>query len=301
MRQPSLDQLRTFSRVIDLGSFSAAAERLDVSQPAVSLQIRQLERRLGVRLIERVGRRVTATAAGEELLRHVREIDANMTATLEAMARHARGVIGRVRLGTGATACIYFLPSILRKLRLKFPSLDIVVRTGNTSEILKLIDDNVIDLGFVTLPAPGRTFHVRPVLKDEFVAIASAQATTLPTKVKPSDLAEFPVVLYESGAHTRVLIDAWAAEAGSSLKPVMELGSVEAIKELVGAGLGCSVVPRMALRDVQLRRDLTVRSLNPKLHRTLAIVLRHDKPLHRGLREVVSAIETCALSFGRNR
>jgi DNA-binding transcriptional LysR family regulator len=298
MRQPSLDQLRTFSRVVDLGSFSAAAERLDVSQPAVSLQIRQLERRLGVRLIERVGRRITATAAGEELLRHAREIDANMTATLEAMARHARGVIGRVRLGTGATACIYFLPSILRKLRQRFPSLDIVVSTGNTSEILKLIDDNVIDLGFVTLPAAGRTFDVRPVLEDEIVAIASSEAMTLPAKVKPSDLAKLPVVLYES-AHTRALIDRWAAEAGFALKPVMELGSVEAIKELVGAGLGCSAVPRMALRDMRLRRELIVRSLSPKLQRTLAIVLRHDKPLHRGLRAIMSAIETGAASASK--
>jgi DNA-binding transcriptional LysR family regulator len=296
MRQPSLDQLRTFSRVIDLGSFSAAAERLDISQPAVSLQIRQLERRLGVRLIERVGRRVTATTAGEELLRHVREIDGAMTATLEAMARHVRGVIGRVRLGTGATACIYFLPAILRKLRLRFPSLDIVVRTGNTSEILKLIDDNVIDLGFVTLPAAGRTFDVRPVLEDEFVAIAAPEAMTLPAKVKPSDLTKFPVVLYESGAHSRVLIDHWSAEAGFSLKPVMELGSVEAIKELVGAGLGCSIVPRMAVRDTRSRPHLLIRSLSPKLYRTLAIVLRHDKPLHRGLREIVSAIETSARS-----
>jgi DNA-binding transcriptional LysR family regulator len=290
MRQPSLGQLRTFAHVIDLGSFSAAAERLEVSQPAVSLQVRQLERRLGVRLIERVGRRTTPTSAGEELLGHIRQIDAAVNATLEAMKRHTTGVVGRVRLGTGATACIYFLPPILRKLRSKLPSLDIVVRTGNTSDILKLIEDNAIDVGLVTLPAPGRTFDVRPVLDDEFVAIASPDAMALPTKVSPSDLARLPVVLYESGAHTRVLIDQWATDAGFSLKPVMELGSVEAIKELVGAGLGCSVVPRMALQDVIERRGLTVRSLSPKLHRTLAIVLRHDKPLQRGLREVVNAL-----------
>jgi DNA-binding transcriptional LysR family regulator len=299
VRHPSLDQLLTFSRVVELGSFSAAAERLDVSQPAVSLQIRHLERRLGMRLIERVGRRVAATAAGEELLRHAREIDSAMTATLEAMARHARGVVGRVRLGTGATACIYFFPPILRRLRVKFPSLEIVVRTGNTSDILKLIDENLIDLGLVTLPAPGRTFDVTRVLDDEFVAIAASEAMTLPAKVKPADLAKLPIVLYESGAHTRVLIDQWSTRAGFPLKPMMELGSVEAIKELVGAGLGCSVVPRMALRDGRARRGLIVRSLSPKLHRTLAIVLRHDKPLNRGLREIVRAIEARAASPGR--
>jgi DNA-binding transcriptional LysR family regulator len=290
MRQPSLDQLRTFAHVIDLGSFSAAAQRLDVSQPAVSLQVRQLERRLGVRLIERVGRRTTPTSAGEELLGHIRRIETAVNAALEAMERHATGVAGRVRLGTGATACIYFLPPILRKLRSKLPSLEIVVSTGNTSDILKLIEENVIDVGLVTLPAPGRTFDVRPVLDDEFVAIASPDAMTLPAKIRPSDLADLPVVLYESGAHTRVLIDRWVTDAGFSLKPVMELGSVEAIKELVAAGLGCSVVPRMALQNVNDRRRLTMRSLSPNLYRTLAIVLRHDKPLQRGLREVVHAL-----------
>src|SRR5947209_18632682 len=99
MRQLNLDQLRTFAQVIDLGSFSAAAERLGLSHPAVSLQVKQLEKRLGVRLIERVGRRAAPTAAGEELLAHVRSIDATVAATLEAMARHSTGAVGRVRLG----------------------------------------------------------------------------------------------------------------------------------------------------------------------------------------------------------
>ena len=79
MRRFSLDQLQTFAHVIEAGSFSAAAERLELSQPAVSLQVRQLEKRLGLRLIERVGRRAAPTAAGEELLAHVRQIDAAVT------------------------------------------------------------------------------------------------------------------------------------------------------------------------------------------------------------------------------
>jgi DNA-binding transcriptional LysR family regulator len=98
--------MRSINHVIELGSFSAAAERLGLTQPAVSLQVRALERRLGVRLVERVARRATATAAGEELLAHLRRIDASVTAATDAMARHASGAVGRVRLGTAATACI---------------------------------------------------------------------------------------------------------------------------------------------------------------------------------------------------
>jgi DNA-binding transcriptional LysR family regulator len=297
MRRLSLDHLQAFSHVIELGSFSAAAHRLELSQPAVSLQIRQLERRLRVRLIDRVGRRAVATGAGEELLMHARRIEGAVAEALEAMTRHSTGTIGRVRLGTGATACIYFLPPVLRSLRNKFPELDIVVSTGNTSAILKSIEENTIDVGLVTLPAPGRMFEVRSVLKDEFVLLGPAEAIEPVGKMVASVLAALPLILYESGAHTRTLIDEWALRAGISLKPVMELGSVEAIKEVVGARLGFGVIPRMAVRTPSSHRDLAVRSLSPKLYRKLAIVLRHDKPLARGLREVVGAISMFARDF----
>jgi DNA-binding transcriptional LysR family regulator len=297
MRRLSLDHLQTFAHVVELGSFSAAAQRLKLSQPAISLQMRQLEGRLGVRLIDRVGRRASATAAGEELLTHARRIEGIVTATLEAMKRHSKGTAGRVRLGTGATACIYFLPPILRALRNRFPELDIVVSTGNTSAVLKSIEENTIDLGLVTLPAPGRMFDVRGILDDEFVAIGPTAAIELPGRVTPLELAKLPLVLYESGANTRLVLDQWALRAGVSLKPVMELASVEAIKEVVGAGLGCGVVPRMALRRSSSRPSAIVRSLSPKLHRKLAVVLRRDKPLGRALREVVGAIHAFARDF----
>ncbi len=171
MRGLNLDQLHTFASVIELGGFSAAAQRLNLTQPAVSLQIRQLERRLGVRLVERVGRRATATAAGQDLLDHVRRIEAAVAGAVDAMAYHATGTVGRVRLGTGGTACIYLLPPILRDLRRRYPTLEIVVSTGNTADMLKAIEANSIDVGLVTLPAAGRMLQVTPVLDDEFVAI----------------------------------------------------------------------------------------------------------------------------------
>src|SRR6266436_55404 len=297
MSRLSLDHLQTFAHVIELGSFSAAAQRLKLSQPAISLQMKQLEGRLGVRLIDRIGRRTSATAAGEELLSHARRIDGTVTAALEAMNRHAKGTAGRVRLGTGATACIYFLPPILRSLRNRFPELDIVVSTGNTLAVLKSIEENSLDMGLVTLPASGRMFDIRGVLDDEFVAIASTSAIELPARVTPLELAKRPLVLYETGANTRLLLDQWAMRAGVSLKPVMELGSVEAIKEVVGAGLGCGVIPRLALRRASSQRSVIVRSLSPKLHRRLAVVLRHDKPLQRALREVLGAINAFARDF----
>ena len=162
MRSLNLDYLRTFVDVIELGSFSAAAERLNLSQPAVSLQIRQLEKRVGVSLIERVGRKARPTAAGSELLDHARQIDTVVAAALDGMARHAKGVMGRLRLGTGATACIFLLPPVLRDLRQRFPTLEITVSTGNTADIVKAVEENTIDIGLVTMPAPAACLKSPP-------------------------------------------------------------------------------------------------------------------------------------------
>src|SRR5688500_8098456 len=102
MRSLNLDYLRTFVTVIELGSFSAAAERLRLTQPAVSLQVRQLEKKLETALVERVGRKAKPTAAGAELLAHADRIAAAVSSAIEAVARHASGAMGRIRLGTGA-------------------------------------------------------------------------------------------------------------------------------------------------------------------------------------------------------
>ncbi|MBE0530955.1 MAG: LysR family transcriptional regulator [Rhodospirillales bacterium] len=290
MRSLDLDYLKTFVMVIEHGSFSAAAERLDLSQPAVSLQIRQLEKRLGVPLIERVGRKARPTAAGAELLAHAGPIEAAVSSALEAVARHASGTLGRVRLGTGATACIFLLPPVLKKLRRKHPDLDITVSTGNTADIVKAVGENTLDLGLVTMPVSGRIFEIIPVLDDEFVVIAPP-GMELPKRITPSALAALPVLLFEPGGNTRRIADAWFARGGAALKPIMSLGSVEAIKELVGAGLGCAVLPSMAVRRPANRGTLAVRSLSPQLHRTLAIVMRRDKRLHRGLGETLRALQ----------
>jgi len=291
MRDIKLDQLRTFLEVVDHGGFSAAAARLQLSQPAVSLQVRQLERRLGVRLIERVGKRMQPTAAGTDLVEHARRIEENVQAALDAMAAYAHGNLGRVRIGTGATACIYLLPPILSDLRRRFPTLEITVRTGNTADVLKDLEENWIDIGLVTLPAPGRMFAVTPLLDDAFVAIAAADDDRLPAVVTPRALSGLPVLLYEAGGNTRRVVDAWFAKAGVRLTPAMDLGSVEAIKELVGAGLGCAVLPGSSIRRTGERVPLVTRPLSPGLHRKLGLVMRRDKTLTKGLRETVKALK----------
>ncbi|QHE93587.1 LysR family transcriptional regulator [Pandoraea fibrosis] len=291
MRRLNLDQLHTFSEVVDAGSFSAAAARLELSQPAVSLQVRQLEQRLNVRLIERVGKRLKPTSAGLTLLEHARRIDAAVEEAMQALSSHASDVAGEVAIGTGATACIHLLPPILRAMRKRHPMLDIRVSTGNTDDVLAAVTENRLDIGLVTLPAAGRSLHITPVLRDAFVAIAPASDADWAAEVTPQRLAAAPMVAFESGSSTRLLIDEWFLQAGLRVRPVMALGSIEAIKEMVAAGLGYSIVPRMSVDAAHYRRGLRISTLTPELSRTLAIVVRQDKPLTPGLRKVMSALE----------
>ncbi|GGC61313.1 LysR family transcriptional regulator [Chelatococcus reniformis] len=292
MRTLNLDQLNTFVDVIELGSFSAAAERQELSQPAVSLQIRQLERRLGVPLIERVGRTAKPTAAGADLLAHAAQIDAAVAAALDAMTQYRSDAMGRVRLGTGATACIFMLPPILRQLREQFPDFEIAVSTGNSGDVVRAVEENTIDIGLVTLPASGRMLEVTPLLRDEFVLIAPPGAP-MPRRPAPSEVARMPLLMFEGG-NTRRITDEWFARGQAPLRPAMSLGSVEAIKELVSAGLGYAVLPAMAVRPTDGGARFSVRPLAPRLYRTLAIVVRRDKRMTRGLRELDRALRRLA-------
>jgi DNA-binding transcriptional LysR family regulator len=294
----NLDHLHTFRLVVETGSFSAAADRLGRSQPAVSLHIKQLEASLKAKLLERVGRRAKPTAAGLELLTQAHQVQAAVDGLLGAMASHSAEVSGNVSIGTGATACLHFLPRALQSLRARYPRLHVLVRTGNTADFVRAVEDNTLDLALVTLPVRSRALAVLEIMDDEFVAIGP-RAAKLPQRLTPLTLGKRPLVLFEPAANTRALIDDWFGACGGSPAPVMELGSVEAIKGMVGAGLGCSIVPSMSLPARS--RELSVARLNPPLKRSLALILRRDKPLTPGLREVLRAVQEQAAAQKRAR
>ncbi|NKB59731.1 MAG: LysR family transcriptional regulator [Alphaproteobacteria bacterium] len=142
MRKLSLGQLRTFQTVVALGGFTAAARQLSYSQSAVSTQIRELERRLGVRLIERVGKKAFATAAGLELLEHAQRIDREADDAISAMKRHREGWLGRVRIGAQPSVAAYVLPWLLKEVRQQHSNIEIIVRTDLTEELAPLVADN---------------------------------------------------------------------------------------------------------------------------------------------------------------
>ena len=159
---------------------------------------------------------------------------------------------------------------------------------------MKGVQDNALDIGLVTLPAAGRGLEVTPLLDDEFVAATARDGVALPLRVTPAVLARLPVIMFEPGGHTRLVADQWFFQGGVELKPKMALGSVEAIKRLVEAGLGCAILPAVAVREAGDRANLVVRPLSPRLYRKLAIVIRRDKVLHLGLRETIRALKGLA-------
>lgn len=293
MALPTLRQLRTLVATVDSGSVSAAARLLNVTQPAVSQQLRELDRTFGVRLLDRASGRIIATAAGEAVLAHARAAQAAVDAALAAASAYRHGGTGRVRLGTGASACIYLLPPVLEDVRRVMPGIEIIVATGNSADIMRSVETGALDVGLVTLPTPAASaLAVTRLLDDALLAVVPDAMMPGSGAMTPARLARLPLVLYEPGGSTRAIVDAWFRRAGLAAKPVMELGNVEAIKVLAGGGLGATLLPSLALREPVA--GATVRPVRPRLSRTLGIAVRREKVRDRALRAVLNALEALA-------
>jgi DNA-binding transcriptional LysR family regulator len=294
--------LRTLREIARHGSFSRAAESLHLSQPAVSLHMRQLETRCGTALLERVGKRAFPTPAGVLLLEHAGRAFAELEAA-QAALRQLRGVVaGRLRLGTGATASIHLLPPLLGRIRARYPELELIVVTGNAPEIAAAVAGNELDLGIITLPVTGRQLLVTPLLQDPLVAVGPpGQAWPGRGGLTAAELARHPLIVYERGGTIRRIIDEWFRRGGARPRIVMELGSEEAIKRLVAAGLGLSVSPAMAVREEVRAGRLRTRQLAPALVRRLGVVRRRDKPETPALRTLLATLAGLSESRGRAR
>jgi len=283
LRHPTLRQLSSFVAAVETGSLSGAARSLHITQPAASQQVKELERSLSARLLQRGGSRVRPTAAGEVVLAQARRVQAAMDDLLGAAAAFQSGEVGRLRLGTGATACIHLLPPVLARMKQRMPGLEIVIATGNTSEVLQRLLAGEIDLALVTLAGRlDRALEAKPLLQEPLVAYAPAAMLPDGEALSPAQAGALPLILYEGGGTTRGLVDAWFRRGGLAPRPIMELGSVEAIKVLAESGLGATVLPGGALPVVA--PGMAVRPLRPPASRSVAVVLRRDKVRDRGLR-----------------
>jgi DNA-binding transcriptional LysR family regulator len=302
VRDVPLAALRTLEAVARHGSFSRAATEMRLTQPAVSMQVRQVEERLGVPLLERVGKRAFPTEAGTILLAHAERAFRELQAGVERV-QELRGIVaGRVRLGTSASISVYLLPPLLRRFRARYPSTELVVVTGNGPEIAKAIVDNELDLGVVSLPVRGRELIVSPFFKDDLVAVAPPRPEwRRRTPISPAELARHPLILFEQGATIRRVIDEWFSRGGASPARRMEMGNTEAIKKLVGAGLGLSVTSWFSVEAEARTRQLHTIPLVPALVRNIGVARRRDKPMTPSLQAFVAALDELRAALERRR
>jgi DNA-binding transcriptional LysR family regulator len=293
MRSLNLDQLRALTEVAALGSFSAAARRLNLTQPAVSLQIRELEARWGLRLVERVGKTARATAPGRELIEHARRIAQECEAAEAAMRGLRDGWLGRVRISTTLTALMYDLPPILRRLRTDHPKIDLAITNMATRDTIENVIQGTIDLGLVTLPVKSSLLTVTLLRPQVCVAILPKSARDIPDEITPQYVARQPLVLeHERGAiHPRVMN--WLARHLPLPRQPMQVGIIEAAKQAVASGLGMSIVPDVAVTDRD--PDIVARPLKPSIPCALGLVARRNvpsEPAYAIVRDALLALRT---------
>jgi DNA-binding transcriptional LysR family regulator len=264
-----LRQLETFRIVMATLSMTEAAKRVYLSPAAVSLQMKRLSDELGADLFTRVGNKLVPTSAAKRMHQHLGSL-MDMVHTIREDFPHDAMCDSRpFVLGTGPTTLIYQLREPLSHLRKQFPRNEILVHVAPTQDIIYELEWKQIDLGIVSLPVDAPTVRITPLFKEEMLVLMNARAAPKNGKsVRLKDLSNMPMILYSRGSSTRTLIDAMMQRHKVSLRVTMEADDTEAIKKLVEAGFGASILPEKALHNSPLLR--TFRIQGEQLYREIA-------------------------------
>lgn len=270
----NLHHLRVFAAVAEAGSFTRAAAALRLSQPAVSKSVRELEREVGMPLLDRVGRGARPTEGGAALLARARELFGVERVAAEELARLRGLERGTLRVGASTTIATYFLPQLLTRFHAAHPGVTLRVASANTRDIARRLLERRLDVALVEGPVAHERIVVRRWRDDELVVIAPpAHALVARRRVRAADLAPYEFLVREPGSGTREVAARALAAAGVRVRMAVQLGSTEAIKQAVAAGLGLAIVSRVAAAD-QLALG------------TIAIVPVRDLVLQRSLSEL---------------
>ena len=290
MNQP-LDsrQLRAFVALAQTGSFTQTAKILFLSQSAISHSIKALEGDVGCRLLDRVGKRIVLTQAGEQLLHHAGKILQEMGSARASLQHLGKWGKGRLRLGASSTACQYILPGVLREFKESFPDCHISIEPSDSEECVELLQHNQIDLAVALQPKHEVPLEFLALFTDELAFLmAPLHPWAVAGQVARDEIPRQNYVLYNKTSHTFRLIEEYFRHEEMVLNTVIELGSMEAIKELVKLGLGISILaPWIAHRELEERSLVAMPLGRRKLK-------RHWGVLHRTGRRLSLAEETFA-------
>ncbi len=296
----NLRHLEAFAAVARLSSFTAAARELGVSQPALTVQIRQLEEVLTVRLLDRNTRSVKLTQVGRDLAPAVEKLLAEIQAVVigtQDLARKAKGV---VKVATLPSVAVTILPRVMMRLRSLYPAVSVVVREGIADEIVEWVRTDQTDLGIGSPEGIDTTVDFRLLFRDHMcVVLPPGSPLAKKKQVALRDLAGQPLILPGRGSSVRRLVDGAARAQGIDLRPVYEACFMYSMGAMARAGLGVAVLPSSAL-DLHELTGLRSRPLHePTLTREIGILQKHGRSLSPAaegfIRTLVSSPKTVSL------
>jgi len=270
------NHLAIFHAVAEQGGFGRAARILHISQPAVSIQVSQLEETLGVRLFDRIGKTIRLTDAGHRLLAYAARISVLEREAAEAMQRISDVREGRLRLGASTTIGAYLLPQIISDFRKQWPDVRLEMVLHNSKQVQQQLLDGLIDIGLVEGVSSDPAIVSEPFRDDQLVPVAAKENPIL-QMARPNlkKFLTYPLILREEGSGTRDSILEFLHSKGFSPAEVHSFGSNEAVKGAVTAGLGVSFVSSLTIPgDVLLKRFSVVPLLDAKVIRRPFYVLR---------------------------
>lgn len=297
-RHLTFRQLETFATVARLGSFSRAAEALHLTQPAVSIQVRQITESIGLPLFEQSGREIRLTAAGQELLRTARELDDSWN-RFESAVDALKGLKkGRLRVALVTTAK-YFLPRMLGAFCQRYPDIEIELEVANRARIIERLRANEDDLYIMSFPPEELDVVATPFLDNPLVVVAPAAYPLPAGPLSLADLAPHPFLLRETGSGTRKAVDRHLAANDLTLKVKLALGSNEAIRDLVASGMGLAILSRHVLGEHPEQEGLRILEVAGfPLQQPWSVVHLRQKilslPAHAFMDELLPAVRIAA-------
>jgi DNA-binding transcriptional LysR family regulator len=285
------DQLITFLEVAKQGSFSRAGEKVFRSQSAVSAQIRQLEQEYGDRLLDRSGKTVKLTPAGQVLYEYAERLKTLRDESLMAVADHGRMPRGTLLIGANEATCLYVLPDVFAEYCRLYPGVQISIYRNFSYKIIEKLENGSIDVGIVTLPVKSPSLKVQPIFRDKLMLMVSPKNPLAQNKVVPvSDIVKFPLLFPKTG-HTRRLLDKLFRAHAPGVQVRMELPSIGMIKSFVAADLGVSLISAsFARQEAQAGQVKLIDLEDVELWRELGLAYRRDRTLPRATTTFISTI-----------
>lgn len=285
-------QLKALMTVAETGSVTRAAELLELVQPAVTRQIRMLEAELGVALFERSSRGMRLTDAGEIMVDRARHIFDDLKYAQMAVQPDPHNVTGTVTLGLLESTADLLAAPVAAAIRRDHPGIDLHLTTACSPQLQQWLGNGTFDLCVLHSTSTTSTHHAHPLVRDNLWAVAPPDAGLRPDRPVPfADVARHRLVLPAPGHALRTLVDRAAAHADIAVNTVVTTDSLRMQRQLVGAGLGWSILPGVALADDLDRRIISAAPLcDPDVWRSIALVTRRAAPTPQSVRAVARAV-----------